>query len=70
MMKSIFAMLFLCTMAVGATVVSSAPVSAAPAAVTAPQTGSCQYYCGNSTTPFRTAAACQAACSTFCEAVC
>jgi len=43
------------------------PASAEP---TAPSIGACRWFCGAGSQPFKTAAACQAACSTECEAVC
>lgn len=65
MMKSLFAMLFLCTLTIATAATRPAPVSAAPAA---PQFGSCRWYCGS--TSFLTQSACQQACPIECDEIC
>lgn len=55
-------------MAVVALSTGSAP--SAQAQPEAPSIGACRWFCGSNTTPFKTASACRAACSSECEAVC
>lgn len=43
---------------------------AAAAAPTAPEIGTCRWFCGPFTKPFTSEPACEAACATTCEAVC
>jgi hypothetical protein len=43
------------------------PAAAQPSA---PEVGGCRYFCDPSPQPFLTRQACQAVCSTFCEAIC
>jgi hypothetical protein len=42
----------------------------AAAAPTAPEVGTCRWFCGPFTKSFASAAACQAVCATTCEPVC
>jgi hypothetical protein len=49
---------------------SGGQTPAASAAPSAPEIGGCRWFCGNNPVGFRTAAACQASCSSVCEAVC
>lgn len=67
MKKMMFATLALvCMFAVAG---GNATPSAA-AAPTAPEIGTCRWFCGPSTKPFTTASACAVACATTCEAIC
>jgi|GEM_PF-6561170 len=52
------------------TIASGGQTPTASAAPEAPQIGACRWFCGGNPTGFRTAAACQAVCSSACEAVC
>jgi hypothetical protein len=66
MMKWMYATLSVVCMLAIATG-GTAPASAAP---TDPQIGACRWFCDGNPKGFITAAACDAACATECEAIC
>jgi hypothetical protein len=68
MKKLMFSMLSLACMLAISSGGQTPSASAAPPS--APEIGGCRWFCGNSPTPFRTAAACDAACSSDCEVIC
>lgn len=51
-------------------IASGGETPAASAAPSAPEIGGCRWFCGNNPVGFKTQAACQASCSSFCDAVC
>jgi hypothetical protein len=66
-MKLMFATLSMVAMFALSTGGSTPAASAAP---TSPSIGACRWFCGAGSQPFKTEAACDAVCSTECEAVC
>jgi hypothetical protein len=63
MMFGVLSMVAVFALSTGSTPTASAQPEA-------PSIGGCRWFCGAGTTPFKTAAACRAACSSECEAVC
>jgi hypothetical protein len=51
-------------------IASGGETPAASAAPSAPEIGSCRWFCGANPTAFKSAAACSAVCSSACEAIC
>jgi hypothetical protein len=49
---------------------SGGQVPAASAAPTAPEIGTCRWFCGAGGFPYKTESACSAACSSGCDVIC
>ena len=68
MKRSLIAALFLVSMSAIAMGSQAASPTRQPPAASAPQFGSCRWYCGAKS--YTTQAACQAACSFECDEIC
>ena len=68
MKRSLMAALFLVSMSAIATGSQAASQTTEPPAASAPQFGSCRWYCGSKS--YTTQSACQAACSFECDLIC
>lgn len=65
LISALFSTMFVLAVATGVT--RSSPAVASPADT---EIGACRYFCGADPTPFKTNAACEAVCSTSCDAIC
>jgi len=68
MKRSLMAALFLISLGAIATGSQAASQTSRPPAPSAPQFGSCRWYCGSKS--YTTQAACQAVCTSECDLIC